>query len=302
MSTVEVFAIRLLVAVCSCVLVLVAALPAGAEDLTRLEITESPVLVSRGADLKISGRTEGLPEGRSVSLQRWFARTEKWTSLDSTAPGSRGRVSFLLEAPRFTARYRLKTEDAHSEFVRVAVRPRLELELNKRDVMEGAEVIARGVMRPEVRGRDAVLMWKIDGDWRLIDHLRVGDGHFRVPLDMNRVGRRPIKVKFSGDRHNSRARAIDVVGVHKREPATWYGPGFFGNRTACGRRYSRDLLGVAHRTLPCGTMVSALYKGRSVRLPVVDRGPYGSSNWDLTEEAAQRLGFRGRDVIGVLRQ
>jgi hypothetical protein len=37
-----------------------------------------------------------------------------------------------------------------------------------------------------------------------------------------------------------------------------------------------------------------------VRVPVVDRGPYGDSQWDLTEEAAQRLRFSGREKIGVL--
>jgi len=36
---------------------------------------------------------------------------------------------------------------------------------------------------------------------------------------------------------------------------TWYGPGFYGNRTACGQRYTRHIVGVAHRTLPCGTLV-----------------------------------------------
>src|SRR5215211_2242068 len=37
---------------------------------------------------------------------------------------------------------------------------------------------------------------------------------------------------------------------------SWYGPGFFGNGTACGHEYTRELMGVAHRTLPCGTLVT----------------------------------------------
>jgi rare lipoprotein A (peptidoglycan hydrolase) len=56
--------------------------------------------------------------------------------------------------------------------------------------------------------------------------------------------------------------------------ASWYGPGFYGNRTACGQTYSPEIVGVAHRTLPCGTLVTVSYGGRSVTVPVIDRGPY----------------------------
>lgn len=58
---------------------------------------------------------------------------------------------------------------------------------------------------------------------------------------------------------------------------TWYGPGFYGNRTACGQRYSRDIIGVAHRTLPCGTMVQFRWNGITATAPVIDRGPYASA-------------------------
>jgi hypothetical protein len=56
--------------------------------------------------------------------------------------------------------------------------------------------------------------------------------------------------------------------------ASWYGPGFYGNRTACGQTYTPELLGVAHLTLPCGTPLTLTYDSRSVRVTVIDRGPY----------------------------
>ena len=56
--------------------------------------------------------------------------------------------------------------------------------------------------------------------------------------------------------------------------ASWYGPGFYGNRTACGQTYTPEIVGVAHRTLPCGTLVTLVYRGRTVTVPVIDRGPY----------------------------
>ena len=66
---------------------------------------------------------------------------------------------------------------------------------------------------------------------------------------------------------------------------SWYGPGFYGQRTACGLTLTTDLIGVAHRTLPCGTIVTFRNpaNGVVVSAPVVDRGPYVSGRqWDLT--------------------
>ncbi len=66
---------------------------------------------------------------------------------------------------------------------------------------------------------------------------------------------------------------------------SWYGPGFYGKRTACGQAMTRTLIGVAHRTLPCGTRVTFKNpdNGRIVTARVVDRGPYVSGRqWDMT--------------------
>jgi rare lipoprotein A (peptidoglycan hydrolase) len=72
--------------------------------------------------------------------------------------------------------------------------------------------------------------------------------------------------------------------------ATWFGPGFYGRQTACGQVLTPHVVGVAHRTLPCGTLVRITYKGRSVVVPVLDRGPYSRlAEWDLTAGAAQAL-------------
>lgn len=279
---------------------LLVALPAVSEEAATLEIDRFPELVSHGSAVEILGHVDD-DVVDSVDLQRRFVGGD-WVGISSTVPDTSGRLSFRIDAPRFTGRYRLKIEGARSDAVTVYVRAKLTLNLSRSDVMEGARVIARGSLRPEIRGRVARLKWKVNGEWRTIERLRVGDGRFRVGLRNLRPGRRAIRVTFAGDAHNPSSRDRKVVRVHEREPATWYGPGFFGNRTACGQRYERDLLGVAHRTLPCGTVVSALYRGRSVRVPVVDRGPYGHANWDLTEETAQRLGFSGRDEIGILRR
>ncbi|HWX74029.1 MAG TPA: septal ring lytic transglycosylase RlpA family protein [Solirubrobacteraceae bacterium] len=80
---------------------------------------------------------------------------------------------------------------------------------------------------------------------------------------------------------------------HRGTLATWFGPGFYGRRTACGQILTPAVIGVAHRTLPCGTLVAVSYHGRRVTLPVIDRGPYAGNGaeWDLTLEAARALGI-----------
>jgi rare lipoprotein A (peptidoglycan hydrolase) len=90
----------------------------------------------------------------------------------------------------------------------------------------------------------------------------------------------------------------------RKSPASWYGPGFFGNRTACGQKLHRDTVGVAHRNLPCGTKVVVGYEHHWVQTKVIDRGPYAKMqkynvDWDLTQKTARRLGFEYNDKIRV---
>jgi rare lipoprotein A len=74
--------------------------------------------------------------------------------------------------------------------------------------------------------------------------------------------------------------------------ATWYGPGLYGRHTACGQLLGPETIGVAHRSLPCGTTVKFVYHGHSIVTQVIDRGPYSRGNsWDLTQAAARALEF-----------
>ena len=84
----------------------------------------------------------------------------------------------------------------------------------------------------------------------------------------------------------------------RRHVATWYGPGLFGNRTACGQRLSRRTVGVAHRSLPCGTRVVIRYRDRFLRTRVLDRGPFAhGATWDLTRAAARQLQLLETDRV-----
>ena len=80
--------------------------------------------------------------------------------------------------------------------------------------------------------------------------------------------------------------------------ATWYGPGLYGNGTACGETLRPGTVGVAHRTLPCGTAVKFSYHGHTLVTKVIDRGPYSPGNdFDLTNGARLALHFEGADRV-----
>jgi rare lipoprotein A (peptidoglycan hydrolase) len=84
--------------------------------------------------------------------------------------------------------------------------------------------------------------------------------------------------------------------AHGRQLATWYGPGLFGNGTACGQTLQPETWGIAHRTLPCGTLVKLSHRGRSVTVRVIDRGPFSGATVDLTSRTKYYLNFASGHV------
>lgn len=88
-----------------------------------------------------------------------------------------------------------------------------------------------------------------------------------------------------------------AFSVWRSAGASWYGPGLYGNGVACGGTLRPSTIGVAHKTLPCGTLVKFKHRGHVVVAPVIDRGPYITGRaWDLTEAAAEALDF---EDVGV---
>jgi rare lipoprotein A (peptidoglycan hydrolase) len=99
--------------------------------------------------------------------------------------------------------------------------------------------------------------------------------------------------------------AAEPVGVALQSDAivlaSWYGPGFYGNKTACGQTYTPEILGVAHLTLPCGTRLVLTYGSRSITVTVIDRGPYVAGRAiDLSN--ATRLALGCTDLCTVRMQ
>ncbi len=138
--------------------------------------------------------------------------------------------------------------------------------------------------------------------WETIGRDRAdADGAFTVRWTADATGRWSLRAV--PDTAAATAASADddsqagVATVYKRTRATWYG--MFGRTTACGVRLTRTTMGVAHKTLPCGTMVAVYLDGRAVEVPVIDRGPYAKGvALDLTWAAAQALGMEGTDHVG----
>jgi len=102
----------------------------------------------------------------------------------------------------------------------------------------------------------------------------------------------------SSEPTSQQARTAD----YRSAKATWYGPGLYGNKMACGATLRHRTLGVAHKSLPCGTKVALRYQGHTVVVPVIDRGPYSRGvSYDLTEATARQLGMTQTSRIAAAR-
>jgi hypothetical protein len=112
----------------------------------------------------------------------------------------------------------------------------------------------------------------------------------------------PATVAAPGTSGSTSGGAAPVPTAGRPTLATWFGPGFYGHATACGQRLTPQLVGVASRTLPCGTLVQIGYRGHELTVPVLDRGPYGHNGavWDLTSGAARALEIR--DTVRITTQ
>lgn len=164
-----------------------------------------------------------------------------------------------------------------------------------RHSVAGEKIRASGRVRP--RGRRWVTV-RIRGLAKKTVRTR-RNGRFRVGFRANRLGSYKAFASVSYTKRLKHDRTPPKrVNVYRYAHASYYGPGFYGNRTACGQTLSRGTVGVAHKTLPCGTKVTFRNAGRTVRIRVIDRGPYvAGRDYDLTEAAKERLRFGSTGTV-----
>ena len=166
------------------------------------------------------------------------------------------------------------------------------------NVRAGRRALVAGTVQPRAAGLVASLQIRRGDRWHTLDRDRTGtSGRYRL-RDTRRVPMSvPVRVHVRGGGDRIRRR-MGRLNVYRVALASWYGPGFYGRRTGCGGTLGYSQMGVAHKTLPCGTKVTLRHNGRRVRVPVIDRGPYvGAREYDLTAATARKLGFRGHGGI-----
>jgi rare lipoprotein A len=158
------------------------------------------------------------------------------------------------------------------------------------NVLAGGRAAVNGHLRSGTAGRTALLQRRSGRGWTTIDRAvtRAG-GVFGFAFRPQRPGSAQLRVLV-----DAASRQIGRLNVYRRAAVSWYGPGLYGNKLSCGGRLTPGTLGVAHKTLPCGSHVTLRRGDRVIRVRVVDRGPYvGGREFDLTAATRSRLHFGG---------
>jgi peptidoglycan lytic transglycosylase len=178
----------------------------------------------------------------------------------------------------------------------------------------GQRVAVIGAVQPGAAGLRASLQVRRSRGWHTIDRDRtVASGRYVLRARVRRpmsaparvLVRRPASAAVSapapapaGRSGHRERQPLGRLNVYRWANASWYGPGLYGNPLGCGGTLSAGKLGVAHRSLPCGSRLTLRHRGRTVRVRVIDRGPYvGGREYDLTAATAQRLRFSGHGAI-----
>ena len=273
------------------------------------QIRSSKAAVRIGNRIVLRGQFADAPNAR-VQIQRRPTGKKRWVNAARTKAGPAGAYRVRLR-PRGTARWRARvapTELASSDSAadgapgalatnaaRVKVRSRTRARISRRHISIGGKTRVRGRVRPGGRRKVTVR-----GGGRSVSARTRPNGKFSVrwPAGSN-TGRYKLRVRAGANRRAiASSSKAGKLTVYRPAHASYYGPGFYGGRTACGQTLTTSTQGVAHKTLPCGTKLRLRYGGRTVTARVIDRGPYAAGReLDLTYATKRRLGFGSTGTV-----
>ncbi len=171
------------------------------------------------------------------------------------------------------------------------------LHLSRHSVLSGQGIVLKGRVRPGGPHRVKVVFRGPGAG--VVSTATRPDGAFVLRWSPGRIGTYGVRAYGIHDRRTKGSVSVERrITAYRPAAASYYGPGLYGGALACGGTLQPGTLGVANKTLPCGAKVKLLYRGRSVTVPVVDRGPYvAGRDFDLTAATKARLGFPD---VGVL--
>ena len=283
-----------------------------------LPVRVSPKHVSLGDAIEVAGEMPVTGTARKVVLEARYGRQSAWQRVATTFVSRHGRFAFhahprhsgLLRAvpangqmaspapgePRVIAAGTTASRDAGARRVTpFKVAAEMRTPSRQHEVLAGDSVRVGGRLLPGRAGRTVALQGHSAAGWRTLARARTGGrGGFAVRYtpETTGIGRR-LRVLFKGDHGNTRS--LDAAGamtVYEQSTASWYED---GGSTACGFHAG---LGVANKSLPCGTRVRFRHAGHTVTATVDDRGPYvGGRDFDLNQGTAAALGFDGVGTV-----
>jgi rare lipoprotein A len=272
--------------------------PASAQAASAVPLTLKDASLSVGQRAVARGRVAPALAGQRAVLEHRAG--DAWQEIGAGTVAATGRYRLRAPVPR-SGMLRVTVAGQSSAERAVHVRVRVDVRDRRLQVTAGRRAAVSGVVRPGVAGLSVALEVRRGGHWEAIDSARTRAGGAYSLSDRRRATMSAsARVRVSGTSGGvaSSARGVGRLDVYRRTYASWYGPGLYGNRLGCGGRLGPGTLGVAHKSLPCGTQVTFRHGGRTVRVPVIDRGPYvGGREYDLTAATARRLGFRGHGNV-----
>lgn len=265
--------------------------------------TLSDHVLHAGQRATVSGRVPGAQAGVALELDFRPAGASDWGAVGTATSGPGG--GFVLRAPLSrsgsvrvatagVARSGTPVGSAHaavSAELPVSVQANLTVRRRRLDLLIGGAAHLIGTVAPAVAHRAVALQERTEGGWQTVARTQTGGGGgYRLSFRPRHTGTTAARLRFAGDAQNTAdVRPVGGLNVYRLAAASWYGG---GGSLACGGTLSDSTLGVANKTLPCGTMVTLRYGARRVRVPVVDRGPYvAGRDFDLTPATRAALGF-----------
>jgi peptidoglycan lytic transglycosylase len=180
-------------------------------------------------------------------------------------------------------------------------RAHVSLHLTTHSVLKGNGLAVRGKVRPSGRHRVKIVFRGPSGGARGVTTR--ANGTFALRWLPEQTGTYAVRAYGLHDRYTAGSKSPPRrLTSYRLAGASYYGPGLYGNGVACGGTLMPGTMGVANKTLPCGTKVKLRYHGRTVTVPVIDRGPYvAGRDYDLTTAVKEKLGFPGVGTVMATR-
>jgi rare lipoprotein A len=179
-------------------------------------------------------------------------------------------------------------------------RERVQIRRQTLNVLAGHAIDVAGALRPHLRGAKITMQLLLGRRWVTVARTHTGArGRFRLRYVPGATGSWRAQVRYQPAGGEQVTRRLGAISAFRAVEASWYGG---GGGLACGGELTSATMGVANKTLPCGTWLTLRYGDHNVRVQVIDRGPYvAGREFDLTEATKRALGFEGVGVVWATR-